>query len=38
MSALAQPAPQAPSLMQACFGFLASTGLLTAAMAFLAAL
>jgi hypothetical protein len=38
MSALARPMPQAPSLMQACIGFVASTSLLTAAMAFLAAL
>ncbi len=38
MIALAAPASTTPSLVHACLGFLASTTVLTAAMALLAAL
>jgi hypothetical protein len=38
MTPAAATAPTTPSLAQACFGFLASTATLTAAMALLAAL
>ncbi len=38
MIALASPASTTPSLVNACLGFLASTTVLTAAMALLAAL
>jgi hypothetical protein len=38
MTTLAAPAPTTPSLIQASLGFLASTAILTAAMALLAGL
>jgi hypothetical protein len=38
MTTLAASAPTNPSLLHACFGFLASAATLTAAMALLAAL
>jgi hypothetical protein len=38
MTTIAAPASTSPSLVHACFGFLASTATLAAAMALLAAL